>query len=179
MLCLRSCQGNFCLVTVDAQPAPAGPSEREVASAINGLVVCSATLVASSISDRLTYVATATLATGVVFWVSESYAHAYARRAVKKAALSLDDVRAILNQEWPMVSATFVPLAVMLLAGALGRSVSTSVDVALGVAIVLLAVAGWRASFASAVRGPRLFAAAALAAQLGVAMALLKAYVLH
>ena len=156
-----------------------GPSERQIATAINGLVVCSATLAASAASERFRVVAITTLVTGIVFWAAESYSQGVARRAVKKASLGWPDVRAIAVQEWPMVSATFVPLGALLLAGALGASVSTAVYVALGVVIVLLAAAGCTASWESGIRGVRLVASTFLTALLGLVMVALKYFVLH
>jgi len=156
-----------------------GPNEREIATAINGLVVCSATLAASAVSERLRVVAITTLVTGMVFWAAESYAQGFARRAVKKSALEWVDVRTIVSQEWPMVSATFIPLGALLLVGALGASVSTAVYSALGVVVVLLSAAGWTVSRECGIRGIRLVASTTLTAFLGVVMVALKFFVLH
>ena len=85
----------------------ATPDERGVASAICGLVVCSATLAAASTSGHLSFVTVSVLVTVVVYWVAESYAHALARHAIKQTPLGWSDIRAILSQGWPMVSASF------------------------------------------------------------------------
>jgi len=78
-----------------------------------------------------------------------------------------------------MVSATFIPLAALLLVGAFGASVSTSVYIALGVVVVLLSVAGWTVSRECGIRGIRLVGSTTLTALLGVVMVALKFFVLH
>ena len=84
--------------------------ERGVASAIYGLVVCSATLAAASASGELSFVAVSVLVTVVVYWLAESYAHALARHAVEQEPLGWSGTLATLSQGWPMVSASFIPL---------------------------------------------------------------------
>lgn len=84
--------------------------ERGVTSAIYGLVVCSSTLAAAAVSGRLSFVAVSVLVTVAVYWLAESYAHALARHAVKQMPLGWSDIRAIVSQGWPMVSASFIPL---------------------------------------------------------------------
>jgi hypothetical protein len=68
-------------------------------------------------------VAVSVLVTVLVYWVAESYAHALARRAVTQTQLGWSGTRAILSQGWPMVSASYIPLAALLVMGALGASV--------------------------------------------------------
>src|SRR5450759_6007748 len=59
------------------------------------------------------------LVTGVVYWVAASHANVLARHAVRQMPLDWSEIRAILSQGWPMVSASFIPLGVLLLMGAL------------------------------------------------------------
>lgn len=151
-----------------------GTDERGVASAIYGLVVCSATLAAASVSGRLSFVAVNVLVTVVVYWAAESYAHVLARHAVKQVPLGWSDTRAILGQGWPMVSASFLPLGTLLLMGALGASVFVATNVALAVATALLMWAGWTASRASGMRGWRLLTSATVSAVFGLTMVGLK-----
>jgi len=77
------------------------PDERGVASAIYGLVICSATLASSAVSGRLSIVAVSVLVTVAVYWVAESYAHALARHAVTQTPLGWSGIRAILSPEEP------------------------------------------------------------------------------
>jgi hypothetical protein len=158
--------------------AEAEPDERGVASAIYGLVICSATLASSAVSGRLSVVGISVLVTVVVYWMAESYAHVLARHAVTQTPLGWSGIRSILSQGWPMVSASFIPLATLLLAGALGASVFVAVNTSLAVATVLLIGAGWTASRASGLRGWRLLTSTAMSAVFGLAMVALK-NVLH
>ena len=152
----------------------AKPDERGVASAIYGLVVCSATLASAAVSGQFSFVAVSVLVTVVVYWVAESYAHALARHAVRQEPLGWSGIRAILSQGWPMVSASFIPLGTLLLMGALGASVFVAINVSLAVATVLLVGAGWTASRASGLRGWRLLTSTALSAIFGLTMVALK-----
>jgi hypothetical protein len=155
----------------DAKPEP---DERGVASAIYGLVICSATLASASVSGQLSFVAVSVLVTVVVYWMAESYAHVLARHAVRQKPLERGELRAILSQGWPMVSASFVPLATLLLMGALGVSVLAAINISLAVATVLLVGAGWTVSRASGMRGWRLLTSATISAFFGLSMVALK-----
>ena len=152
----------------------AEPDERGIASAIYGLVVCASSLAAASVSGRLWFVAISVLVTVVVYWMAESYSHTLAHHAVTQAPLSRADIQAILSQGWPLVSASFIPLATLLLMGALGASVFISINVSLAVATLLLVWAGWRASRASGMRGWRLVISCGTSALFGLAMVALK-----
>jgi hypothetical protein len=154
--------------------AEAKPDERGVASAIYGLVICSATLASAAVSGQLTIVAVSVLVTVVVYWAAESYSHVLARHAVTQTPLGWTGIRMILGQGWPMVSASFVPLGALLLAGALGGSVFVAVNVSLAVATVLLVGAGWTVSRASGMRGWRLVVSTAVSAFFGLTMVALK-----
>jgi positive regulator of sigma E activity len=152
----------------------ATPNERGVASAIYGLVVCSATLAAASVSGELLFVAVSVLVTVLVYWVAESYANVLARHAVRQRPLGWSGILATLGQGWPMVSASFIPLATLLLAGALGESVFIAINLSLAVATALLVGAGWSASRASGLAGWRLLVSTAVSAVFGLTMVALK-----
>jgi hypothetical protein len=152
----------------------AEPDERGIASAIYGLVVCSSTLAAASVSGKLWFVAISVLVTVVVYWMAESYAHTLAHYAVTQQPLNRSDIRQILSQGWPLVSASFIPLATLLLMGALGRSVATAINTSLGVATLLLVWAGWSASRASGMHGWRLVMSCGTSAAFGLSMVALK-----
>jgi hypothetical protein len=154
--------------------AKAETNVRNVASEIYGLVVCSATLAAAAVSGRESFVEVSVLVTVVVYWMAESYAQALARHGLKQAPLDWSDIRAILGDGWPMVSASFLPLVTLLVMGAFGAPVLVAVNVALAVAAVLLVGAGWTASRASGLRGWRLLMSTAMSAVFGLTMAGLK-----
>jgi len=157
-----------------AQDIEAEPDERGIASAIYGLVVCSSTLAAASASGKLWFVAVSVLVTVVVYWMAESYAHSLAHHAVTQAPLSRSDILAILSQGWPLVSASFIPLATLLLMGALSASVPVAINTSLGVATLLLVWAGWSASRASGMHGWRMVISCGTSAVFGLSMVALK-----
>jgi hypothetical protein len=150
------------------------PTIRKVASEIYGLVVCSATLAAAAASGQESFVEVSVLVTVVVYWMAESYSRALARHSLKDAPLGWSDIRAILSQGWPMVSASFLPLLTLVVLGALRAPISVAVNVSLAVATVLLVGAGWSASRASGLRGWRLLTSTAASAVFGLTMVGLK-----
>src|SRR5215218_2905375 len=96
-----------------------------------------------------------------------------------KAMPSWSHVRASLAGIWPMVTASYVPLASLLVARVLGADTKTAATVALVVAIALLLVQGWVGGRASQLRGLRLLAVTLVAGAFGVVMILLKLVVTH
>jgi hypothetical protein len=114
------------------------------------------------------------LVTVLVYWVAESYAHVLARHTVTQVSPGWSDIRAILSQGLPMVSASFIPLGTLLLMGALGTSVFVAINVSLAVATLLLVWAGWTASRASGMQGWRLILSTAVSAVFGLTMVALK-----
>ena len=97
-----------------------------------------------------------------------------ARHAVRQRPLGWSGILATLGQGWPMVSASFIPLATLLLAGALGESVFIAINLSLAVATALLVGAGWSASRASGLAGWRLLVSTAVSAVFGLTMVALK-----
>lgn len=83
--------------------------------------------------------------------------------------------RAVLRAKWPIVSASYLPLASLLLARLLGAEPSTAAVVALVVIVVLLTACGWTASRSAGLRGLPLSGMTLLAGGFGVLMILLKA----
>jgi hypothetical protein len=156
------------------RPGFAHSNERGVASAIYGLVICAATLAAASVSGELLFEAISVFVTVLVYWMAESYSQALARHGLKNAPLGWHDIRAILGQGWPMVSASFLPLGTLLLAGAFGASAVVAINLSLAVATALLVGAGWTASRASGLRGWRLLTSTAVSAFFGLTMVALK-----
>jgi hypothetical protein len=167
----------------DQKPRPDGdsvaePEMRRVESEIYGLVICSSTLAAAASSGQATLVEGSVFITVIVYWLAESYSRALALHGHRGAPLNWSDIREILGQGWPMVSASFLPLVTMLVMGVLGAPELVAVNVSLAVAVVLLLVAGWTASRAAGLRGWRLVGSTAFSGGFGLAMVALK-NVLH
>ena len=77
-----------------------------------------------------------------------------------------------------MVSASYLPLLAVVLAGLAGASALAAANVGLTVAIVLLTIHGWLAGRSAQLRGVQLLFATSVAAALGLVMILLKDLVL-
>ena len=118
------------------------------------------------------------MVTLVVYWVAEEYAELLGEQAEGGRLPTWPHVRAALAATWPMVSASFLPLLALVLTWLAGASAPAAANVALAVAIVLLAVHGWSAGRAAHLRGRQLYAATSIAALLGLVMVALKDVVL-
>jgi len=147
--------------------------ETATANAIYGIIVSSAVM-ASVHGQSVLQLAVAVLITLVVYWAAERFAHVMGRRIVSSPHLTPAQLRRHLGNGWELVSASFLPLAVLLVAGLLGTTVSTAVLAALICATVLLSAAGWRVGRqAGLTRRSRLLSAMCSGA-FGGAMILLK-----
>jgi hypothetical protein len=162
----------------DARPDLPGPGRRRAAS-IYGTIITAAVIAAGG--GRLTTgaLAVTVLVTLVVYWLAEQYAellgeHTHAGRLPGPA-----QVRTSLGAAWPMVTASFVPLACLLLARLFGASTSNAAWVALLVTVALLVVHGYAAGRAAGLAGLRLLLVAGTAGLLGVVMVVLKTLLQH
>jgi len=154
------------------EPAPR-PREIRPAAGIYGLIV-SASVISVVGSEMGTLpLAVAVVVTLVVYWLAEEYAglieHASAGHPPTGA-----HIRAALKAKWPLVSASYIPLATLLGARLLGATPATSAYIALIVIVALLMVYGWRASASAGMRGFPQFGMTILAGLLGLLMILLK-----
>jgi post-segregation antitoxin (ccd killing protein) len=147
--------------------------ETRTANGIYGIIVGSAVLV-SVHGSTVGQLAVAVLGTLVIYWVAERYAHVMARRIVHPEALGWSELRRELHHGWELVTASFLPLGVLVGTRALGADVSTAVVAALVCATVLLSAAGWQVGReAGLARGAR-FLSAVCAGAFGAGMILLK-----
>jgi len=116
----------------------------------------------------------AVLVTLVIYWGAERYARVVAQRIHDGHRSDRSQLRRELTTGWAMVSATAVPLVVLLIARLLGAQLTVAILSALACSTVLLAIAGWEIGRGGKLsRGERL-ASAATAAAFGVALILLK-----
>lgn len=147
--------------------------EARTANGIYGIIVGSAVLV-SVHGSTVPQLAIAVLVTLVIYWVAERYAHVMARRIVHPEALGWSELRRELHHGWELVTASFLPLGVLVGSRALGAEVSTAVVAALICATVLLAAAGWQVGREAGLSHRARFGSAACAGTFGVGMILLK-----
>ena len=147
---------------------------RRRAAGIYGTIVTAAVIAAggntlSSLALELTV-----LVTLVTYWLAEQYAellgeHTHAGRLPSRAQVSSS-----LAAAWPMVTASFVPLASLLVARLLGASASGAADVALYVTVATLVIHGYVAAKAAGFSGMRLVLVSGTAGLLGLVLVLLK-----
>jgi hypothetical protein len=147
--------------------------EAATADAIYGLIVGSAVM-ASVHGQTVLRLALAVLVTLVIYWSAERYAHVMAQRIVHAPALTWSHLRHHLGHGWKLVTASFLPLAVLLGSRALGASVNGAVLCALLCSTALLALAGWRVGQEADLRPLSRLASAAFAGAFGAAMIVLK-----
>jgi hypothetical protein len=152
---------------------------RRRASHLYGLIISGSVLASAPLTFGLARIAGAVVATLVVYWAAETYAHWIAARASYGRALRPAEERAVVRDGLPLVAASVVPVAVLLAEALLQVEVSRGVDVALAVNVVMLALVGWRMSRASGLRGLRHVGATVLTGLLGVAMIGLKLALHH
>jgi hypothetical protein len=110
--------------------------------------------------------------------MAEEYAEILAEHVTGGRLPSGQYVRSVLANSWPMVSASYIPLLVLIVARLAGASANAAANVALAVVIVLLTYHGWSAARASELHGWRLAGATLTAAVLGLVMVALKDLVL-
>jgi hypothetical protein len=147
---------------------------REAASGVYGLVIVAAVLATSTGFGAFGPVVVSVVVTLLVYWAAETYSHVLGSRLVAGRALTRDEMWRGARQGWPLVSASFVPLAALLVAHSFGADLTVAVVTALVVTTMLLVVVAFKAARDSGVRGIRLFGATALSASFGVVMIALK-----
>jgi hypothetical protein len=164
-------------VPTQSQDGPARDllaEEEATADTIYGIIVSSAVM-ASAHDQSVLQLAVAVLATLLIYWAAERFARVMGQRIVRPEELSVGQLRHHLGRGWELVSASFLPLGVLLGCGLLGTGVDVAAVAALVCATALLFVAGWRVGREAALSLPSRIASALLSGAFGVAMILLKA----
>src|SRR5262249_35135694 len=158
-----------------APPGPAANAGRRRAAGIYGAIITAAILDTAGGRLATGALVTAVVITLLVYWLAEEYAELLGEQAAGGRLPSRAYVREALAGTWPLVSASFLPLLVGVVAR-LGRAAAA--DFGLAAAIVLLTAHGWLAGRAAGLRGWRLLFAVSVAAGLGLVMVALKDLVL-
>jgi hypothetical protein len=148
--------------------------ERATANAIYGIIVSSAVM-ASAHEQTVLEVAVAVLVTLVVYWAAERFAHVMGQRIVHSPELTAGQLRRHLGTGWELVSASFLPLGVLLGSGLLGADVDRAVVAALICATTLLFAAGWQVGREAALSPSSRLLSALCSGAFGMAMIALKA----
>jgi hypothetical protein len=151
-----------------------GRDAENTAAGIYGLIV-SAGVMAASHAERVLVVAVAVLVTLTVYWSAERYARLVAERIHDGRRPSWEHVRHELSSGWAIVSASTLPLVVLVAAGAIGAGVYGAVLTALGCTTVLLSLAGWEIGRDGGLTTAERLVSAGVAGVFGLAMVVLKA----
>lgn len=152
---------------------------RRRAAGIYGTIVAAAVLAAGGNQLHTVALAVTVVVTLVVYWLAEQYAGLLGEHTQAGRLPSAVQVRASLASTWPMVTASYLPVATLLVARLLGASTVEAAQIALIATGILLVIHGHSAGRAAGLNGIRLFAVTAMAALLGVAMVVLKTLLQH
>jgi hypothetical protein len=154
-------------------PHGAGAGRRRAAG-IYGAIITASIMTAAGGSLPTLALALSVLLTLVVYWLAEEYAEVLGRQATGGHVPTWAYIRSRLASSWPIVSASFAPLAVLIVARLAGASASSAANIGVGAAVVLLTAHGWIAGRAARLRGWQLTASTSIAAVLGLVMVALK-----
>ena len=113
------------------------------AAGIYGVIVSSAVLVTAHAETayKLDLIVLVTL---IIYWLAERYARTVAERIHEGHRPGWRAVREQLTTGWEIMSASLVPLLVLLLARAAGAGMNLAILFALITSTLLLGLAGWR-----------------------------------
>jgi hypothetical protein len=165
----------------DATPEqPAQQSEQagqRRAAGIYGTVITAAVLASAGAHLGTAALAIAVLVTLLVYWMAEQYAEILGEQAARGRLPGWSRIRAGLADTWPMVSASYLPVLVVVICRVAGMAPTPAANVALATAVVLLVVHGWAAGRAAELHGVRLLIVTSIAGALGVLMIILKNFV--
>jgi hypothetical protein len=162
------------------QPTGVGAAEplERTSAAIYGTIVSASVIAATAKHSSTARIAVATFVTVLVYWLAEGYAHFLAARLVRGSRPSHLQPRVFVRHRSAMVSASYAPLAVLILSALAGAGPSTAATLALAFATGFLVVMGWSAAQRTGVRGLALIGAAAVSGLFGAALIVLK-FALH
>jgi hypothetical protein len=148
------------------------------ANAIYGTIVTASVLATAGYKLSALPLAVSVLVTVAVYWVADVYAELIAGQLTHGRLPGWHDIRATLVANSSMVTASFSPLLLLVLAWLFGASSSTAATTALVGAVVVLIFYAWSAGRAAELRGFRLLTVTSTAALIGLLMIVLKNVVL-
>lgn len=110
---------------------------------IYGIIV-GAAVVAASHAERAVAVAASVLVTLAVYWAAERYARIVAERIHEGHRPAWHTVRGQLTTGWELMTASFLPLLVLVVARLSGAPLVTAEIASLICSTLLLCLSGWR-----------------------------------
>lgn len=157
-----------------SSPRDAATAGRRRAAGIYGAIITASVMTAASQSLPTLALALSVLVTLVVYWLAEQYADLLGAQSARGHVPTWPHIRTALRDGWPIVSVSFAPLAVLVLARIAGGSSVAAANAGVIAAVVLLTFHGWAAARAARLQGWQLVAATGTAAALGLALVALK-----
>ena len=121
---------------------PRGRTAEETAAGIYGVIVGAAVMAASH-AERATQLARAVIVTLLVYWAAERYARLVAERIHEGHRPTWSAVRRQLTSGFDMITASLLPVAVLLMLRLIGTSLETAIIGALLTSTAVLGYAGW------------------------------------
>lgn len=114
-----------------ARPGQVADPGRRRAAGIYGAIITAAILAAAGSKLPTLALAVAVLVTLLVYWIAEEYAEILAEHVTGGHLPSRDYVRTALASTWPMVSASYIPLVVLVVARLAGASAAVAANIGL------------------------------------------------
>jgi len=155
-----------------------GLGRGRLADGIYGTIITASVLVSAGDELATLPLALSVLMTLVVYWLADVYAQLLAGPHKRGSLPTWHEASIALVDTWPLVSASFSPLALLLVAWLLGARSSVAATVALVGSILMLIIYSRAAARAAKLRGFQVAAVTAVAAMIGVLMIALKNVVL-
>jgi len=148
-------------------------TEESTAAGIYGVIVASSVLAASHAETALA-VDLAVLVTLVIYWAAERYARVVAQRIHDGRRPDRSQLGHQLTTGWEMVSASTLPLVVLVVVRLLGAELTVAILSALVCSTLLLFAAGWQIGRDGQLARWERLASATTAAAFGVVLIVLK-----
>jgi len=160
-----------------AAPPDQGPNVSNYAAGVYGTIIAASVLAAGA-NETTRGVVALVVVTLIVYWLAEQYAfalaHSLAGHRADKAQLMHG-----LREGFPMVQASYLPVAVLIGCWAIGLDNNTSINIAMSTCVVVLFVLGYRGGVKRGLPLRGRLISAAIAGSFGVAVVLLKLIVSH
>ncbi|WP_229076548.1 hypothetical protein [Actinoplanes sp. DH11] len=148
-------------------------NQEATAAGIYGLIVGAAVLVAAH-PKTATAAVVAEVVTLTIYWAAERYARIMAERIHEGHRPTWHTVRQQLTTGWEIVTASALPLLVLVVARLVGTRLITAELLSLTCTTVLLCVAGWRMGAAGNFTAWERTLSTVIAGMFGVALVALK-----
>jgi positive regulator of sigma E activity len=148
------------------------------AATIYGTIVAGSVLAAVAGHSTVGEATLAVVVTVTVYWLAESYAHVVALRLIGASPRHRAHVRQHLRSTAALVTASFAPLAAMLLAALLGADSRRAITVALIFTSVWLGALGWISARRAGLHGLAVVASTVGSSLIGLVLIALK-FALH